>query len=193
MADTIKSFIDAVHDRIASNTSDPLRAESPYYVYGHKEFYRNSDRPPQVRYRLTNFELSPSNVNGTFCREGDIATWEQEIECSVWGSTEEETLTEAINVIGAIHEVSSFRGYPLPQGGLWVSQDEAGEKRNGELITFTFTLPISITQTLLTTGVQILSATFTTKTTPHSTGTLADAQNWFNVSGSNWVSGTILR
>jgi hypothetical protein len=152
----IRDQIDSIMARVATITGDPNRATSPFYAYGDKTFDTHEGSPPQVRWRKRDFVLGDGEQNTS--TSGSIATFEQDVQCSVWGNDESQAIDEFNYLMMAIRSVT---GSQLSQApivdirGEWA--DTSPKATRGEMLTFDYAVRLNIPERLVGTTL-ILSA-----------------------------------
>lgn len=129
-------------------------ASDQYYKYGNINFQTNEGVPPQIRIRPGRFTQEPTNkqtgydVFDTF-HSGCLSTIVTTMDCSIWGETEEQCLTEFKHMATAMknsHYVlsaSNDQDNPnITQPGYISIQGNIGSKSNhddlGFLMNFQF-------------------------------------------------------
>lgn len=134
-------------DAIAGNID---RTSKPYYAYGQRFFQTNEGTPPQIRIRPTSFTTTQREKLSSYGTTGSQLTINQNIEVSIWGSTEQEVLNELslfTKGIDRIKGTTNSEGINQPCvfetiDGEWV--DTSSKNSQGEMMLLNYIVKINL-------------------------------------------------
>lgn len=130
---------------MADITQEPRRAEFPYYAYGRRSFFDQSQTPPMVRIK-TDEEINISAdlaYQGGVLAENSWALWSQFMVARIWGVDEANVQNETMWFLQAARLVDStfFAG----EGGMQlVYAEKQNEKVFGEHIDVRFRIRMGV-------------------------------------------------
>jgi hypothetical protein len=157
MTNKIETFIDALMVEVAGVSGDSSKSTSPYYRYGMKWFDTEGGVPPQIRFQPQSFQLTRLQQNQTSnnISYGSNGIIEQNVQCTIWGSTESQVWDELHYLLQAYTNIKSAGDNPLnvtqeslleELTGDWV--DTSAKSIKGEMITFNFRVRFNVPSNL---------------------------------------------
>lgn len=157
MAGQINSIIDTIMSAAVTISGDTTKNQAPYYSYGFKSFSTNEQQLPQVRWRKGSFNVRKSeqksglHTSEIFYASGSIATIEQNVECTIWGETEQQVLNEFGLICQAIRFIKGTNPENISQPGLqeiidgeWI--ETSAHTTQGEMLSFNYLVKINIAE-----------------------------------------------
>lgn len=154
----IGSLIQDIHNQLSASSGDSSRASAPYFRYGNDTYDTNEGSPPQVRWRKLGGRLSLPQKGGGKATDdvtssGSIATFQQDVECRVWGSTETEAINEFIALTQAMERSRTASSQGITQPSVvdnvefqWL-EVEGDRGVRGHALEFQYSLLINVPRT----------------------------------------------
>lgn len=111
---TPEDIVNKYHETLASQTSSPARAQSPYLNYGAQDFDTNISTMPRVCWKKGDLTLGEPIQTAGVGITGSVGSMEQELICRIYGLTEASVLAEYAALKQAILDTKVIGGVTQP-------------------------------------------------------------------------------
>lgn len=145
----IADAVDIIMQRVATISASPLRATSPFYLYGYENSDKTDGRAPQVRAWPETGDTSQDVGRSAAGQVGNLFILHSDVTFRVWGDNEKQCIDEASLIIKATQSVNLASGSVIPITSLnfeWLN-DMGGKSRHGRKLEFSLSIPVAIPNT----------------------------------------------